>query len=201
MLGRIKMSKEMMGRQDSLALVGLFELAETKSTFIQMFKSNKPFYDSFNRMLEKKFGWAKHLALLSTDGCAMGNHKGNSGHAGTMGCCFCTRPKSLKHVSHWLVTNLALLEAMGVPRTYALNKATMAKFELATKAHMQAEKVKYAAADPDFDLEKWLQPNQLHLPHHPAIEFLKTWSRDHGYNYRCLQIYEQLPDDHFMFDP
>jgi hypothetical protein len=122
MLGRVYMPGGQLGRQDCVGLVSLHELAETKSTFVQMFKANKPFYDSFNSMLGRNYGWEKHVALVSVDGCAMarrpfcfhcalkfhtqshcrartmqGNHKGNAGHAGTAGCCFCTRGKSLKH--------------------------------------------------------------------------------------------------------
>lgn len=76
MLGRVYMPGGQLGRQDTVGLVSLHELNETKSTFNQMFKANKPFYESFNTMLGKKYGWKKHLALLVVDGCAMGHHKG-----------------------------------------------------------------------------------------------------------------------------
>lgn len=125
---------------------------------------------------------------------------GNAGHAGTCGCCFCTRPKSLKHVNSWQVTNPSIHERLGQLRTGKLNKTVLAKMEKKVITELTQNTAKYAKDNPDFDLQRWLKPNQLHLTDHPAHTFISDYSRDHGYNYLALQIFEKLPDSNFIFD-
>lgn len=93
-----------------------------------------------------------------------------------------------------------LRDQLGVPRTYKLNKSIMAKMEKAVKKEMKQNTKKYSKDCPDFELSEWLQPNKLHWPHHPAHAFINEWSRERGHNYLALQIYEKLPDEHFIFD-
>ena len=82
---------------DCVGLVSLHELGESTTTYKQMFAANRPFFESFARYKNGRYGFKKHVVLVCVDGAAMGHHVGNSGHAAICGCCFCTRPKELKH--------------------------------------------------------------------------------------------------------
>ena len=52
---------------------------------------------------------------------------------------------------------------LGEPRTRKLNKRIMKQFEAAVQKHLRANVELYTGRDPDFDLEEWLAPGQLHL--------------------------------------
>jgi len=130
----------------------------------------------------------------------MGHHIGNSGHAATHGCIFCTMSKAYKHECAWMATDAMLVKLMGEPRTTALNHTVMAKFEDALREHMTVNAAKYARKDPAFVLADWCKDGLIYRQDHPAKDWIVTYSRTKAYNYRSEQIYLQLPDTCFIFD-
>ena len=166
------------------------------------FKQNTAYYRSFARYIKmyEEFGFTGQLNLVVVDGAAMGHHIGNSGHSAICGCCFCTRPKALKYVCGWAVTDPATLVLCGQLRTQKLNKKVMKKFEQKLRTHLKKDRAVYKEKDVDFDLKEWCKDGLIHRADHPALAWIVKWSREHGHSYRAVQVFEDVDTRNFIFD-
>jgi hypothetical protein len=105
-------------------------------------------------------------------------------------------------VCKWREERVAVRTRCGQLRTSKLNQATMKRFERALKAHLltPAAQRKYTAKDADFDVNEWLVEGKIHIAHHPALAWIKAWSREHGHSYRATCLYPSLGEKQYIFD-
>ena len=69
MLMRLNLtSRDARHRQEYVGVVGLWEIGESTETFMSMFRDNAEFYDSFNRMLTARHGYANRMTIIVCDG-------------------------------------------------------------------------------------------------------------------------------------
>ena len=190
---------------DFTVLLSLHDKSESTATFYDMFVDDVAFRASFCEHFVSTYGFEEHLCLLVADGAAIAHHVNTSGAGGTYGCSHCTRHKDLKHLIARHTTAAHLKELVGVKRSFANIKLWVAELEAATLVELKVTNLEYYMNVCDGDVEefnRWCEPNLLHRSDHPAVEYIKKYSREHCFNQRGLPtfMHEKFTEDNIIFD-